>query len=69
MEILDDDHYQSVVDQQVNEQHLLLLLLVPYQHNIWPKEFNIKKNNELQRKEKFILEYFVLLLSFEIERL
>ena len=36
VEILDDDHYQLVVDQQVNEQHLLLLLLVPFQRNKLP---------------------------------
>jgi hypothetical protein len=37
LEIPDDDRYQLVVDQQVNEQYLLLLLFVPLQHNKSPK--------------------------------
>ncbi len=49
MEIHDDDHYQLVVDQQVNEQHLLLLLLDPFQHNKLPNNSISKKKLKFYR--------------------
>jgi hypothetical protein len=65
LEIPDDDRYQLVVDQQVNEQYLLLLLFVPLQHNKSPKN-STEKNRMINLI--FLLEYFVWSLYFVHEQ-
>jgi hypothetical protein len=67
VEIHDDDRYPWVVDQQVNEQHLLILLFDPFQHNKSPNN-SIEKKNSIFIDSIFPLEYFVLSLNLVCEQ-